>query len=53
MQMAGDVRLVPTEPGLVVADVVNRHAGKMVQQVGGNGGRPAGLAGEHHAVGGD
>ena len=53
MQMAGDLRLVPTEPGLVVADVVDRHAGEMGQQVGGDGSRPAGLAGEHHAVGGD
>ncbi len=53
VQVAGDLRLVPAEPGLVVADVVDRHAGEMGQQVGRDGGRPAGLAGEHHAVGGD
>ena len=53
VQMAGDFRLVPTEARLVVADVVDRHPGEMRQQVGGDGGGPAGLAGEHHAVGGD
>ena len=29
VQVAGDVRLVPAEAGLVVADVVDRHAGEM------------------------
>ena len=53
MQVAGDLRLVPAEAGLVVADVVDRHAGQMGQQVGRDRGRAAGLAGEHHAVGGD
>ncbi len=53
VQVAGDVRLVPAETGLVVADVVDRHAGKVVQQVGGDRSRATGLAGEHHAVGGD
>ena len=46
-------RLLPTEAGLVVADIVDRHAGEMRQQVGRDGVGPAGLAGEHHAVGGD
>ena len=53
VQVAGDLRLVPAEPVLVVADVVDRHAGQMGQQVGRDRGRAAGLAGEHHAVGGD
>ncbi len=53
VQVAGDLSLVPTEAGLVVADVVDRHAGQMGQQVRSDRGRAAGLAGEHHAVGGD
>ena len=53
MQVAGDLRLVPAEAVLVVADVMDRHAGEMRQQVGRDRRGPAGFAGEHDAVGGD
>ena len=52
MQVAGDLGLLPAEAFLVVADVVDRHAGEMGQQIGRHRRRPARLAGEHHAVGG-
>src|ERR1700722_8919780 len=51
--MTGDFRLVPTEPVLVVADVVDRHAGEMMDQVGCDRSRATCLAGEYDAVGGD
>ena len=51
MQVALDAGVAPGEAGLVVADVVDRAPREMREQVGGHALRPAGLAGQDHAVG--
>ena len=53
MQVHGDVGGLPVEAVLLIADVADRHAGEMGQQVGRDRLRAAGLAGQHDAVGGD
>ncbi len=52
MQMHFDRRLFPVEAGLLVADVLHREAGDVGDEVAGDRRRPAGLAGDHDAVGG-
>ena len=47
-----DVGLLPVEAGLLVADVADRQPRDMRHVILGDGGGPAGLAGDHHAVGG-
>ncbi len=47
-----DLHLLPVEPGLLVADVLDRPARRLLHHRGGDGGRPANLAGQHHPIGG-
>ncbi len=53
VQVDGDFGVLPGEAGLVVADVLDGHAGEMGEQFGGDAVGAAGFAGENDAVGGD
>jgi len=52
MQQYLDVGLLPVETVLLVADVLDRGADDALDLVVGDGLRTAGLAGDHHLVGG-
>jgi hypothetical protein len=51
VQIDRDLRVPPGEALLIIADIMHRHAGEMGEMLGGEGIRPAHLAGENDAVG--
>ncbi len=53
MEVALDLRVLPGETRLIITDIMHRHARGVAEHFRGHGVRPAGLAGQHDAVGRD